>query len=176
MDGVGCTDKVDDGNGSVFSAGNAASGTVTSCSDDGFVSGLALSLFSERRLDFLTEWIVDTFRRWDTFLLFLELLVSFLQMSVLGAASTDILLSLPMLLSESFPESLAGWCLGALVCMRCTFPTNCCYLTNFTLPPFLSLSEDLSGGVAGFDVNPCSCMKWAFLSSADAKVLPQFFS
>ncbi len=68
-------------------------------------------------------------------------LVSFLQMSSLGAASsTDILLSLPMLLSESSSESLAGWCFGVLVCTRCTFPTDRCDLTNFTLPPLLSLS------------------------------------
>ena len=77
-------------------------------SDDAFASGLALSLFSERRLDFLTEWIVDTFRRLNTFLPLLELLVSFLQMSALGAALTDILLSMPMLLLESSSESLAG--------------------------------------------------------------------
>ena len=115
-------------------------------------------------MDFLTEWIVDTFRRWDTFLPFLELLVSFFQMSALGAASTDMLLSLPMLLSESSSESLACWRLGVLVCTRCTFPTNRCDLTNLTLFPLPSLSEDLSGGVAGI------------LSSADAKVLPQFFS
>ena len=70
--------------------------------------GLGVSLFSERRLDFLTECMVDTFRRWDTFLPFLELLVSFLQMSALGAASTDILLSLPMLLLDSSFDSLAG--------------------------------------------------------------------
>ena len=70
---------------------------------------MALSLFSERCLDFLTEWIVDTFRRWDTFLPFFELPVSFFQMSALGAASTDMLLSLLMLLllSESSSESLA---------------------------------------------------------------------
>jgi hypothetical protein len=50
-------------------------------------------------------------------------------------------------------------------------------LTNLTLFPLPSLSEDSSGGVVGFDVNPCSWIKWwAFLSSADAKVLPQFFS
>ena len=30
-------------------------GTTASSSDDGFASGLALSLFSERRLDFFTE-------------------------------------------------------------------------------------------------------------------------
>jgi hypothetical protein len=136
----------------------------------------ALSLFSERRLDFLTEWMVDTFRRWETFLPLFELLVSFLQMSALGAASTDMLLSLSMLLLESSSESLASCYLGVLVCTRCTFPTNRCDLTNLTLPPLLSLSEDLSGDVAGFDVNPCSCMKWTFLSSADAKVVPQFFS
>ena len=64
-----------------------------------------MSLFSDRRLDFLTEWMVDTFRRWATFLPFFELVVSFLQMSALGAASTDMLLSLPMLLSESSSES-----------------------------------------------------------------------
>ena len=64
--------------------------------DDGFASGLSLSLSR----DFLTEWIVDTFRRWNTFLPFLELLVSLLR--------TDMLLSLPMLLLESSSESLAG--------------------------------------------------------------------
>ena len=80
-------------------------------------------------------------------------------MSALGAASTDMLLSLLMLLSESSLESLAGWRLGILVCTRCTFPTNCCdFITNLTLFP-LPFSENLSGGVAGFDVNPCSCMK-----------------
>ena len=67
-------------------------------------------------MDFLTECMVDTFRRWDTFLPFLELLVSFLQMIALGEASTDILLSLPMLLLESSSESIAGslmlGCLG----------------------------------------------------------------
>ena len=119
---------------------------------------------------------MDTFRRWDTFLPFLELLLSFLQMSALGAASTDMLLSLPMLLSESSSESLACWRLGVLVYTRCTFPTNRCDFTNLTLFPLPSLSEDLSGGVAGFDVNPCSWMKWAFRSSADAKILPQLFS
>ena len=66
--------------------------------------------------------------------------------------------------------------LSVLVCTQCTFPTNRCDLTNLTLLPLPSLSEDLSGGVAGFDVNPCSCIKWAFRSSEDAKVLPQFFS
>ena len=102
----GCvaSDDVADGNGAVSLAG----GTTASSSDDAFALGLVLSLFSERRLDFLTEWIVDTFRRWDTFLPLLELLVSFLQMSALGAASTDVLLSLPMLLLESSSESLAG--------------------------------------------------------------------
>ena len=107
VDGVGCTDEVDDGNDGVRPAGAAASGTVASGLDDVFASGLPLSLFSERHLDFLTECIVDTFRRWDTFLPFLELLVSFLQMSALGAASTNMLLSLPMLLLESSSESLA---------------------------------------------------------------------
>ena len=34
--------------------------------------------------------MVDTFRRWETFLPLFELLVSFLQMSALGAASTDM--------------------------------------------------------------------------------------
>ena len=105
------------------------------------------------------------FRRWDTFLPLFELLVSFLQMSALGTASTDILLSLPMLLLESSSESLASCCM-----LGCTFPTNHCDLTNLTLFPLPSLSEDLSGDVAGFDVNSCSCMKWAFLSSADAKI------
>ena len=102
--------------------------------------------------------------------------MSFFQMSALDAASTDMLLSLPMLLSESSSESLTCWRLGVLVCTRCIFPTNRCDLTNLTLFPLPSLSEDLSGGNAGFDVNPCSWMKWAFLSSAEAKVLPQFFS
>ena len=98
-------------------------------------------------------------------------------MSALGAASTDMLLSLLMLLLESSSESLlASCCLGVLVCTRCAFPTNRCGITNLTLLPLPSLNEDLSGGVAGFDVNPCSCMKWAFLSSADAKFWPQFFS
>ena len=120
--------------------------------------------------------MVDTIRRWDTFLPFLELLVSFVQMSALGAASTDLLLSLPKLLLELSSESLAGWCLGVLVCTRCTFPTNRCDFTNLTFLPLLSLSEYLSGEVVGFDVNSCSCMKWVFLSSANAKVLPQFFS
>ena len=92
---VGCTDNVVDDNGSVCSAGATAGGTIASSSDDGFASGLALSLFSERRLDFLTEWIVDTFIRLDTFLPLLELLVSFLQMSALGAASTDSWSRLP---------------------------------------------------------------------------------
>ena len=108
-------------------------------------------------MDFLTECMVDTFRRWDTFLPFLELLVSFFQMSALGAASTDMLQSLPMLLLESSSKSLAGWRLVVvLACTRCTFPTDRCDLTNLTLLPFPSLSEDLSGGVVGFDENPCS--------------------
>jgi hypothetical protein len=173
VDDVGCVDEVEGPDGAVC----PDCGTTASGSNDAYASGLSLSLFSERRLDFLTEWIVYTFRRWDIFLPFLELLVSFLQISALGVASTDMLLSLPMLLLESSSESLAGWCLGVLVCTRCTtFPTNRCDLTNLTLFPLPSLSEDLSSGVAGFDVNPCSCMKLAFLSSADAKVLPQFFS
>ncbi len=114
---------------------------------------------------------------WDTFLPFFELVASFLQMSALGAASTDMLLSLPILLLESSSESLACWRLVVvLACTRCTFPTDRCDLTNLILLPFPSLSEDLSGGVVGFDVYPCSCMKCAFLSSAEAKVLPQFFS
>ena len=121
--------------------------------------------------------MVDTLRRRDTFLLLVELLVSFLQMSDLCAASTDILLSLSILLLESSSESSASCrLLGALVCTRRPFPNNRCDWTNLTLSPLLSLSEGLSGGVAGFDVNPCFCMKWAFLSSADAKVLPQLFS
>ncbi len=172
VDDVGCADEVEGAIGAVSSAG----GTAASCSNDAFASGLSLSFFSDRRLDFLTEWIVDTFQRWDTFLPFFEVLVSFFQMSALGAASTDMLLSLPMLLSESSSKSLACLRLGVLVCTRCTFPTNRCDLTNLTLFPLPSLSEDLSGSVAGFDVNPCSWIKWAFLSSADAKVLPQFFS
>jgi hypothetical protein len=102
---VGCTDDVTDGDGAVCSAGDAAVGATASDSVDGFASALALSLFSERRLNFLTEWMVDTLRRWDTFLSLFELLVAFLQMSVLGAASTDMLLSLPMLLLESSSES-----------------------------------------------------------------------
>ena len=103
---VGCIDEVDDGNDDVCPAGAAAGGAVASGLDDGFASGLSLSLFSDRRLDFLTEWMVDTFRMWDTFLPFLALLVSFLQMSALGAASTDMLLSLPILLLDSSSESL----------------------------------------------------------------------
>jgi hypothetical protein len=96
VDGVGCTDEVGDGNDDVCPVGaTAASGL-----NDGFASGLSLSLFSERRLDFLTEWMIDTS--------FLELLVSFLQISSLGAASTYILLSLPMLLSESSSKLLAS--------------------------------------------------------------------
>ncbi len=102
--------------------------------------------------------------------------MSFLQMSALGAVSTDMLLSLSMLLLESSSKSSANYRLGVLVCTRCTFSTNRSDLTNLTSPPLLSLSEDLSGGVAGFKVNPCSWMKWVFLSSADAKILPQFFS
>ena len=54
-DDVGCTDEVGDGNNDVHTAGAAAGGTVASGLDDGFASGLSLSLFSERRLDFLTE-------------------------------------------------------------------------------------------------------------------------
>jgi hypothetical protein len=46
--------------------------------------------------------------RWDTFLYLVELLVPFLQMSALGAASTDMLLSLPILLLESSSDSLAS--------------------------------------------------------------------
>ena len=161
VDDVGCAYEVEGAASTCCPAGS----TTASGSDDGFASGLSLSLFSERRLDFLTECMVDTFRRWGTFL-------SFLQMSALGAASTDMLLSLPMLLLESSSESLACWRLGVLVCTWCTFPTNRCDLTNLTLFPLPSLSEDLSGGVVGFDVNPCSCVKWAFRSSADANVLP----
>ncbi len=104
VDDVCCVDEVECAAGAVCPAG----GTTASGSDDAFASGLSLFLFSDRRLDFLTEWIVDTFRRWDTFLPFLELIVSFFQMSALSAASTDMLLSLPMLLSESFFESLDG--------------------------------------------------------------------
>ena len=103
VDDVGCVDEVVEGAaGAVCPAG----GTTASDSGDAFASGLSFSPFSDRRLDFLTEWIVDTFRRWDTFLPFLELVVSFLQMSALGAASTDMLLSLPRLLLESSSESL----------------------------------------------------------------------
>jgi hypothetical protein len=53
-------------------------------------------------------WSTRSEGRWGTFLPFFELLVPFLQMSALGAASTDMLLSLPMLLSQSSSESLAG--------------------------------------------------------------------
>jgi hypothetical protein len=70
---------------------------------------LSLSLFSDRRLDFLTECMVATFRRWDTFLPFLELVVSFFQMSALGAASTDMLLSLPILLLLGVVVRVVGW-------------------------------------------------------------------
>ena len=78
----------------------------------------------------LSGWLTRSEGR--SFLPFFELVVSFLQMSALGAASTDMLLSLPMLLSESSPESLGCWRLGVLVCTRCTFPTNRCDLTNLT--------------------------------------------
>ena len=131
---------------------------VTGSVDD-LAPPFELSLFSVRRLSFLTDWMVDTFRRRDTFFPLVGLLVSFLQMSALGAASTDILLSLSMLLLESSSESSASCRLGVLVYTRCTFPTNRCDLTNLTLPPLLSLlslSEDLSGGVTGFDRCPCS--------------------
>ncbi len=169
---TGCDDESDDDAG----AGCPDGGRTASGLDDTLALGLSSSLFSDRRLDFLTEWIVDTFRRLDTFLPFFELVTSFLQMSSLGAASTDMLLSLPILLLESSSESLACWRLVVvLACTRCTFPTDRCDLTNLTLLPFPSLSEDLSGGVVGFDVYPCSCMKCVFLSSAEAKVLPQFF-
>ena len=80
-----------------------------------------MSLFSDRRLDFRTEWMVDTFRRWNTFLPFFELVVSFFQMSALGAGLTDMLLSLPMLLSESSSLSLACWRLGVLVCTHAVY-------------------------------------------------------
>ena len=80
VDDVGCVDEFDDGNADIRSADAVAASAL----DDGFASGLSVSLFSDRRLDFLTEWIVDTFRRWNTFLPFFELLVSFLQMSALG--------------------------------------------------------------------------------------------
>ena len=79
VDDVGCTDEVEDGNDDICPACAAAGAAVASTLDDGFASGLSLSLFSDRRLDFLTECMVDTFRRWDTFLPLLELLVSFLQ-------------------------------------------------------------------------------------------------
>ena len=75
VDDVGCVDEVEVATGAVCPAG----GTTASGSDDAFfASGLLLSHFSDRRLDFLTEWMVDTFRRWDTFLPFFELVVSFL--------------------------------------------------------------------------------------------------
>ena len=132
---------------------------VTGSVDD-LAPPFELSLFSVRLLGFLTDcMMVDTLRRRDTFFPLVGLLVSFLQMSALGAASTDILLSLSMLLLESSSESSASCRLGVLVYTRCTFPTNRCDLTNFTLPPLLSLlslSEDLSGGVTGFDRCPCS--------------------
>ena len=118
VDDVGCVDEVKSAAGAVC----PACGTTASGSDDAFASGMSLSLLSNRRLDFLTKWIIDMFRRWDTFLPFFELLVSFLQMSALGAASSNVLLSLPMLLSESSSESLGCWRLGVLVCTRCTFP------------------------------------------------------
>ncbi len=54
---VGCVDEVEGAAGAVW----PADGTSASGSDDAFASGLSLSLFSERRLDFLTEKIVDTF-------------------------------------------------------------------------------------------------------------------
>ena len=60
VDDVGCVDEVEGADGDVCPA---IGGTVDSGLDDGFASGLSSSLFSERRLDFLTEWIVDTFRR-----------------------------------------------------------------------------------------------------------------
>ena len=69
VDDVGCVDEVE---GAVC----PACGTTACGSDDAFASGLSLSLFSERRLDFLTEWIVYMIQRWDAFLPFLELLVS----------------------------------------------------------------------------------------------------
>ena len=62
------TDDCSDGNGAVCSAGAAAGGTTASGTVDGFASALALLLFSERRLNFLMKWMVDTLLRWDTFL------------------------------------------------------------------------------------------------------------
>ncbi len=59
MDVLGCDDESDDDAG----AGCPAGGRTASGSDDAFASGLLLSIFSDRRLDFLTEWMVDTFRR-----------------------------------------------------------------------------------------------------------------
>ena len=60
VDGVGCTDEVGDGGNDDVCPADA---TAVSGLDDDLASGLSLSLFSERRLDFLTEWMVDTFRR-----------------------------------------------------------------------------------------------------------------
>ena len=61
VDDVRCADEVEGAAGT----GCPADGTTVSGSDDAFTSGLSLSLFSDRRLDFLTECIVDTFWRWD---------------------------------------------------------------------------------------------------------------
>jgi hypothetical protein len=66
VDDVGCIDEVDDGNDDVRPAGAAAVGSVASGLDDVFASGFSLSLSSERRLDFLTECMVDTLRRWPS--------------------------------------------------------------------------------------------------------------
>ena len=98
-------------------------------------------------------------------------------MITLRVASTVMLLPLSMLSLVSSSEALASCRVSVLVCTRCAFPTNRCDLRDLTFPPLLFFSsEDLSGGVAGFDRCSCSWMKWVFLSSADANVLPQFFS
>ena len=55
IDDVGCVDEVESADGDVCPAGATAGGTVDSGLDDGLASSLSLSLFSERRLDFLTE-------------------------------------------------------------------------------------------------------------------------
>jgi len=90
VNNVGCSDDCSAGNGAVCSAGGAAGGATASGSVDDFASALVLSFLSEICLGFLTAWMVETLRRRDTFLPLFELLVSFLQMSALGAVAAAI--------------------------------------------------------------------------------------
>jgi hypothetical protein len=116
--------------------------------------------------------MVDTFLMRDTFLPLAAWLALF-HMSALGGLSTSMLLSL--LISESSSDSSSSSLCSLVVCTRLILlTTRLALLLNLTLLP-LSAGLIFWGGVE-LAPNPCVSMKWVFLSSAVAKLFPQFFS